>query len=97
MSNLEKLTCPPAHMPPTMHTPTMHPPSPHTCPPATQPPPCHAHPLVNRITGRCKNITFPQLRLRTVKMELVRYFGNLGICPYNFHENLVCIGLVHSE
>ena len=22
-------------------------------------------------------------------MELVRYFGNLGIFPYNFHENLV--------
>ena len=28
----------------------------------------YTHPLVNRITDRCKNITFPQFRLRTVKM-----------------------------
>ena len=26
------------------------------------------HPPVDRMTDRCKNITFPQLRLRTVKM-----------------------------
>ena len=31
-------------------------------------------PPVNRITYRCKNITFPQLRLRTVKMKFV-------VCP----------------
>ena len=28
------------------------------------------HPLVNRMTDMCKNITFPQLRLRTVKTSL---------------------------
>ena len=35
--------------------------------------PLHAgiHPPMNRITDRCKNITFPQLRLRAVKIESI--------------------------
>ena len=33
-------------------------------------PPLHdgIHPAVNRMTDRCKNITFPQLRLQAVKI-----------------------------
>ena len=69
----------PASMPPTMHAPCHTPPPctprlpcmppathgpPLWMPPATQPPP-----PVNRITDRCKNITFPQLRLRAVKTQ----------------------------
>ena len=57
----------------TMHTPsgaTMHaPPGATTHASATPPPPpatTHA-PAVDRITDTCKNITFPQLRLRAVK------------------------------
>ena len=34
------------------------------------------HPLVNRITDRCKNITFPQLRLRAV---IKAYVGKSNI------------------
>ena len=45
---------------PTMHTPVPHMPS----PPCMTP--CHAWSHLNRITDRCKNITFLQLRLRTV-------------------------------
>ena len=30
------------------------------------------HPPVNRITDRCKNITFPQLRLRTIINKCIR-------------------------
>ena len=53
-------TPPATHASPAMHAPAMH-------------APCHATPLprtppVNRITDRCKNITFPQLLLRTVKI-----------------------------
>ena len=53
--------------------PTMHPPA-HTCPP-----PCHTHPpclpctpplWTEWLTDRGENITFPQLRLRTVKIFL---------------------------
>ena len=40
-----------------------------SCPPAMHAPtPCHTCPTpLNRISDRCKNITFPQLLLRTVK------------------------------
>ena len=38
----------------------------HQAPPRTWHPPGAGTPSVNRITGTCKNITFPQLRLRAV-------------------------------
>ena len=68
--------CPPAttyapwqpHMPPGNHA---CPPSNHACPPATT----HAPPM-DRITDTCKNITFPQLRLRVVKMLNFIFWGN---------------------
>ena len=47
------------------HTPLSHMP-----PSAMHPSPLPAAPAVNRITDRCKNIIFPQLRLREVKMLL---------------------------
>ena len=56
--------------PPAMHAPVTYTPATHAPLPCM--PPCHAHPSVmhappmNRITDRCKNITFPQLLLRTV-------------------------------
>ena len=34
--------------------------------------PWHTHPPLNRITDMCKNITFPQLRLRAVINKLTR-------------------------
>ena len=50
-------TCPPLPLtPPTMHAPLPCTSPHHTCPP----------PPMNRITDRCKNITFPQLLLQTV-------------------------------
>ena len=80
------MQAPPPCMPLTMHAPpTTHAPG-HACPlpcmplplPQTCMPLCHACPLrhtrppppVNRITDTCKNITFPQFRLRTVDMYL---------------------------
>ena len=63
-------------MPPSQHTPLLatHAPLCHACPPLQCAPlsPCTPSPsamhtaLVNRIADRCKNITFPQLRLRAV-------------------------------
>ena len=51
------------------------------------------HPPVNRITGRYRNITFPQLMLRMVKMHCnqlplkVKKFDNMShysqVCMYN--------------
>ena len=38
-------------------------------PTGTRPPQGETHPPVNRITDTCKNITFPQLRLRAVMMK----------------------------
>ena len=67
------------HMPPGTHAthtpPATHVPPGHACqPPCT--PPCNAHPPamhapapVDRMTDACENIAFPQLLLRTVKME----------------------------
>ena len=66
------------HMPPTAtHAPRCMPSGNHTCPPSWQPhmsprQPCTPPgnqanpPPVDRITDTCKNITFPQLRLRAV-------------------------------
>ena len=68
-------TCPPPSMPTAMCASTMyapcdaHPPC-HTCLPTTHTP-CYAHSPVNRITDRCKNITFPQLLLWTVITVLI--------------------------
>ena len=42
-------------------------------PPRTETPSQTPLPPVNRITDRCKNITFPQLRLRAVKMLIQSY------------------------
>ena len=42
---------------------------PQTGTPREQTPPRSRHSPVNRITDTCKNITFPQLRLRAVMME----------------------------
>ena len=62
-------TCPPTtmHIPLQSHTPSaITDASPQPCTP-----PCnHAHPPINRITDTCKNITFPQLRLRAVKIAI---------------------------
>ena len=74
--------CPPTCMPPPCMPPPLqnaHPlhstpyhacPLCHTCPFAMHNPftMLAPPPPVNRIIGRCKNITFPQLLLRTVKM-----------------------------
>ena len=79
-------TCPLPCMPPAMHTlchahsPAMHAPC-HTNSLAMHVP-CHAPssatPPVNRIRGRCKNIIFPQLRLRSVKIMLPAVRTELG-------------------
>ena len=59
-------TCPHNHAcPPTMHAPHSHT---HTPLQPCMPPTTTHAPPVNRITDTCKNITFPQLRLRAVKM-----------------------------
>ena len=54
--------------PPSRHLPgSRHNPPPRSKPPGTKPPGVGTPP-VNRITDTCKNITFPQLRLRAVKI-----------------------------
>ena len=64
--------CPPPHMPhchacPPPHTPPFLPCMPHTPPPRTTP--------AKKITDRCKNITFLELLLRTVKIKFSRSFS----------------------
>ena len=76
----DHLSCTHAHpLPCTL--PAMHAPC-YTCMP-----PCHACPLpctpsatppMNRIRDRCKNIIFPQLRLRAVKIMLPAVRTELG-------------------
>ena len=67
-------------MSPNMHVPlTMHAPFCHTFPtslhmplplPHTPPPTMHVPPWPEWLTDRCKNITFPQLRLRAERAQL---------------------------
>ena len=61
---------PPPCMPPCTpcHAPAMHVPC-HACPHYTCP--LHACSPVNRLTDRCKNITFPQLCLQAETVELL--------------------------
>ena len=73
--------CPPYHACPHNHTCPLPPPTTHAPPPAT-----HACPPVNRITDTCKNITFPQLRLRAgINAESfvsLPYLSIISVCDH---------------
>ena len=47
--------------------------------PEAEPPDTEADTPVNRMTDRCKNITFPKLRLRPVNIAIV-YLAFPGVC-----------------
>ena len=60
------------------------------CPGGTPPP-------LNRITGRCKNIIFPQLRLRTVITTTRCYRDNSDVAFSTTNENYSFWQLLHQE
>ena len=87
---------PPMRMPPAMHAPPFmllpcmplptHAPC-HACPSAPMPPATHPHLWTEILTHACENITFPQLLLRKVKIQLSPMYNRdvAGIFSIQLH------------